>query len=120
MLYTSSMKNLLYILLAVGVAVFTNSIAAVWAKQDSKLSIWLIAVILLSPLVFITYGLVTARLGVSVASGTVDALMTIGSIAVGLFIFREIDSLIAWQYVGIALAVVGIFLMVFAPQFFSK
>ena len=41
------------------------------------------------PLVFITYGLVTSKIGIALASSVVDALMIIGSIAVGLFIFMR-------------------------------
>ena len=111
------MKNILYIVVAVGVALLANSIATIWAKQDSKFTLWLLAVILISPLVFITYGLITSKVGMSIASGVVDSLLTISSIAVGLFIFKEWDSLISWQYVGIVLAIAGIFLMVFSPNF---
>lgn len=114
------MRNILYIVIAVGVAVLANSIAAIWAKQDSRYGWWLLAVILISPLVFITYGLVTSKLGVSVASGTVDSLLTITTILVGIFIFKEINTLTGLQYLGIALAMAGIFLMVFSPQLFSK
>lgn len=111
------MKNILYIIIAVGVALLANSISAVWAKQDSRYSLWLVAVILISPLVFITYGLVTSRVGLSIAAGTVDSLLTISTIAVGLFVFHEWDKLIGLQYLGIVLAMAGIFLMVFSPSF---
>ena len=61
------MKNLLYILIAVVVAVSANSISAIWAKPENRSSIWLLAVILISPLVFIAYGLVTSRIGMAPA-----------------------------------------------------
>ena len=62
------MKNLLYILVAVVVAVSANSVSAIWAKQESKLSLWLLVVILISPMVFITYGVVTSLVGLAIAS----------------------------------------------------
>ena len=111
------MKNLLYILIAVVVAVSANSISAIWAKQENKFSIWLLFVILISPLVFITYGLVTSKIGIALASSVVDALMIIGSIAVGLFIFHETNKIIGLQYVGMAFALLGVLLIIFSPYF---
>ena len=110
------MKNIFYIIVAVGVALLANSVSAIWARQPNRFSIWLIAVILLSPLVFITYGIVTSKVGLSIAAGTVDSLLTLSTIAVGLIIFHEWDKLTSLQYVGIAFAIVGIFLMVFTSS----
>ena len=109
------MKNFLYILTAVVVAVSANSISAIWAKQDSKFSPWLWAVVLISPLVFITYGLVTTRIGVALASSVIDSLMIIGSIMVGLFLFKEWDKILGLQYLGIGLALLGVLLIIFSP-----
>lgn len=109
------MKNLLYVLVAVAVAVSANSVSAIWAKQESKFSIWLLFVILISPLVFITYGLVTAKIGIALASSVIDSLMIIGSIAVGLFIFHEKNQIIGLQYLGMGFAVLGVLLIIFSP-----
>lgn len=95
------------------IALVANSISAIWASGESKLSLWLIALILISPLVFITFGLTTERIGVTVSSGTIDALLTIGTIAVGLIAFKEWDTLTAYQYAGIILTIVGIILLNF-------
>ena len=111
------MKNILYILVAVGIAVSANSISAVWAKQENRLSPWLLAVILVSPLVFITYGLVTSKIGVALASSVIDSLMIVGSIIVGLFLFKEWDKIIGLQYLGMGLAVLGVLLIIFSPYF---
>ena len=111
------MKNLLYILIAVVVAVSANSISAIWAKQDSKFSVWLWAVILVSPLVFITYGLVTSRIGVALASSVIDSLLVVGTIAVGLILFKEWDKILGLQYVGMAFALLGVLLIIFSPYF---
>jgi len=97
------------------VAVSANSISAIWAKQDSKFSPWLWAVVLISPLVFITYGLVTTRIGVALASSVIDSLMIIGSIMVGLFLFKEWDKILGLQYLGIGLALLGVLLIIFSP-----
>ena len=111
------MKNLLYVFVAVVVAVTANSISAIWAKQDSKFSLWLVAVILISPVVFITYGLVTTKIGLTLATSVIDSLLIIGTILVGLFIFRDIDKILTLQYVGMALALSGVLLIIFSPHF---
>jgi multidrug transporter EmrE-like cation transporter len=111
------MRNFLYIIIAVIVAVSANSISAIWAKQESKFSIWLVAVIAISPLVFITYGLVTSRIGVALASSVIDSLLIVGTIAVGLVLFKEWDKILSLQYVGIALAIFGVSLILFSPYF---
>src|SRR3989344_3907674 len=111
------MKNLLYVLVAVVVAVSANSISAIWAKPENRLSLWLLAVILISPLVFITYGLVTSRIGVALASSVIDSLLIVGTIAVGLVLFKEWDKIIGLQYLGMGLAIVGVLLIIFSPYF---
>ena len=111
------MKNLLYIIVAVIVAVSANSISAVWASQTNKFSLWLLAVILISPLVFITYGLVTSRIGLSLASSVIDSMLIVGTVLVGLAVFKEWDKILALQYLGIAVTLVGVCLILFSPYF---
>ena len=77
-----------YIIGAVLVALLANSISAVWAGKSDKFStIWFLALLVISPLVFITFGLVTSKLGLSMTSAIVDSLLTIGTILIGLFFF---------------------------------
>lgn len=101
----------LYIALAVAIALTANAISTVWAKGDDKFTLWLLALIVISPLVFITFGLVTARTGLVVSSGTIDSLLTISTILLALFVFQEWSAVSPYQYVGIACTVTGIFLM---------
>ena len=63
-------------------------------------------------MVFITFGLVTSRVGVAVSSAVVDTLLTVSTVAVGLLLFREWNRLSAIQYVGMLLALMGVLLMV--------
>ena len=112
-----TMKNFLYIAVAVVIAVSANSISAIWARQDNKFSLWLLAVILISPLVFITYGVVTSRIGVALSSTIIDALLIVGTILVGLVLFDEWNKILSLQYVGMAFALVGISLILFSPYF---
>lgn len=103
-----------YIVVAVFVALSANYISTIWASKENKFSSpWFLAVIIISPLVFITFGLVTAKLGLALTSGTVDALLTISTVLVGLFLFHEWNSLSLYQFTGIALSLVGIILMQF-------
>ncbi|MBI4093862.1 hypothetical protein HY417_02765 [Candidatus Kaiserbacteria bacterium] len=106
----------LFVLVALAVAVLGNYIGATWASKDDKMSLWLLALFIVSPLVFITFGLVTTRFGVAVGSGTLDALLTISTVALGLFVFHEWDTLSVYQYVGLFLVVAGIILMQFASR----
>lgn len=111
-MYMSTLITWVYVLATVCLAITANSISAIWATQENKLSSpWLFAILIISPLVFITFGLVTSKFGLATASGTADALLTAGTILVGLFIFRELSSVSSYQFLGMALSVVGIILM---------
>ena len=102
---------LLYVAGAVLVALAANSISAIWAGKENKMTLWLLAVIAIAPLVFITFGLVTSKLGLAVGAATVDSLLVISTVLVGLFLFREHNTFSLYQYIGVSLAVLGIILM---------
>jgi len=113
------MKSLtiwLYVLGALAIAVLGNSVSTIWAKEPDKYSWWLLAVILISPFVYISFGLVTSKLGLSIASGAVDSLLTVTTIAIGLIFFQEWSKVSALQYIGMLLALCGVFLMLFFPK----
>lgn len=102
----------IYITVAVLIALSANYISVIWASKENKFSSpWLLAVVVISPFVFITFGLVVSKLGVALTSGTVDSLLTVSTILVGLFIFHEWGNLSLYQYTGIVLAIGGIVLM---------
>lgn len=105
------MEKWLYIIMAVFIAVAANSISTVWAAKADKFNIWLLFLIIISPFVFITFGLVTSRIGLALSSGTIDSLLTISTILVGLFIFKEWDSMSMYHYIGMSLTLAGIFMM---------
>jgi multidrug transporter EmrE-like cation transporter len=103
---------IILVVVAVGVAVLANSISAVWASQESKIyTWWLPAVILISPLVFITFGLTVEKLGVTVGSATLDSSLTIATVLVGLIFFGEWASTSSIQYLGLVFTLSGIVLM---------
>jgi hypothetical protein len=111
-----SASTWLYIVAAVAVASLTNSVSAVWAGGENRFSIWLPVMVLLSPIVFVTFGLVAARTGLAIAAGTVDALLIIVTIVIGLIFFREWTKTSALQYLGIGFSLIGICLMLFFPK----
>lgn len=104
------------VLIAVMIALLANSVSAVWAKSDERFSWWLIALVMISPLVFVSFGLTSSRLGVAVSSGVIDSLLTISTIAVGLILFQEWNRLSSFQYVGLLFALTGVFLMLYFPK----
>lgn len=113
------MKNLslwVYVIVAVAIAISANSISTIWAKGEDRFSPWLIAVITISPFVFISFGLVVSKVGMAISSGVIDSLLTFSTIAIGLIVFREWDKVSAAQYVGMAFAMTGIVLMLFFPK----
>lgn len=113
------MKNLpvwFYVIGAVAIALLANTVSAIWARGDDKFSLWLLALLVISPMVFISFGLTTSKLGVTVSSGTIDSLLTVSTIVVGLVLFQEWQRISALQYLGIVFALAGIFLMVFFPK----
>jgi multidrug transporter EmrE-like cation transporter len=112
------MKNFeiwLNVAIAVFIALAANYTASMWANSENK-PLWFILMLLISPLVFITFGLTTSRLGVSISSGTIDSLLTISTVMIGLIFFQEWNKVSMIQYIGIAFALCGIFLMVFSPK----
>jgi multidrug transporter EmrE-like cation transporter len=102
--------------LAVAVAALGNTVSTIWANQPNRLSPWLAAMVAISPVVFVTFGLVASRTGMAIAAGTVDLTLTLVTFAVGLVVFREWNRVSPAQYVGMALAVAGIALMLFFPR----
>ncbi|MDB5204491.1 MAG: hypothetical protein JWP09_519 [Candidatus Taylorbacteria bacterium] len=109
------MKNLnvwFLIAIAVAVAVAGNSVASIWAnKEDKWTSPWFFLLLLVSPLVFITFGLVTPKLGLAGTSGVIDTLLTVSTIVIGLFFFGEWSTLTLYKGLGLLLCVSGIILM---------
>ena len=111
-----NISKLLYIAIAVALALSANSVSAIWAKDGNRYSMWFPLLLALSPLVFISFGLVTAKMGVTVTSGILDSLLTILTMLIGIVFFKEWDKISVAQYIGMVFAVVGILLMLFFPK----
>lgn len=111
-----NLPNWFYIVVSVLVALTANTLSAIWARNADKFSFWLVAVLAISPLVFLSFGYTTSKIGIAVSSGTIDSLLTITTIVMGLVAFNEWDKLSVYQYIGIVLALFGVFLMVYFPK----
>lgn len=113
------MKSLIWgglILGAVFLAVLSDTVATMWAKGDNKFSFYLPILFALGPLVFISFGLVTTKSGLAIASATVNSLLAISSILVGLIYFGEWEKISYLQLFGITLALLGIIFMIIPQQ----
>lgn len=94
---------------AVAVAALTNSVAALWAQNMH--SMYFVLLLILSPFVFISFGIVSASKGLSIASGLIDTLLVVTTVIIGLVFFEEWKKISIMQCIGLALACSGIFLM---------
>jgi multidrug transporter EmrE-like cation transporter len=112
----SPVSTALTIAAAVATAALANAVSAKWAKEGGGWSAWFFAMMVLSPLVFISFGLVSSKLGLAIGSGVVDSLITLSTIAIGLLLFHEARGISPLQYLGMALALAGVFLMLFFPK----
>jgi len=106
----------LNVAIAVAIAFTANYTASMWASSESNKPLWFILMLMISPFVFITFGLTTAKLGVAVSSGTIDSLLTITTVMMGLVLFQEWNKISTIQSCGLVFALCGIFLMVFFPK----
>jgi hypothetical protein len=102
--------------LAVALASSADALSLLWARGGRLDSPAFLALLLLSPLVFITFGLISARLGLAVTSGVINSLLVLCTILIGLFVFGEWQRVSAWQYAGMVLSVAGLVLMLFFPK----
>lgn len=99
------------ICLSVAIGAFTNSIATVWAKGGAQSNYWLAATCICAPFVFISYGIVSRHLGMSIAVGTIDSLLVVTSVMIGMTVFREWRQVTLAQILGIVLSLSGVALM---------
>lgn len=101
----------LVVALNIALAVTANSASTIWATRGMPVAGHFWAVVILSPLIFLSFGYTASKLGLAVASGVIDSLLTVSSVLVGLAFFGEWRAVSASQVWGLALAVTGIVLL---------
>ena len=108
------MKNFLLspwaaVLLCALLSTLTDTLGTLWwEKKDLSI---LFGTVLLSPLVFLSFGYVGRHLGLAMASSLTNTLIVVGPILVGLILRQEIRRLTMPQMIGMALLVAGITLL---------
>ena len=114
------MKNLLLspwpaVLACAALSTLTDTLGTVWWEQ--KKTWMLLAILALSPLVFLAFGYVGSHFGLAKASSLTNTLVVIGPILVGILFRGELRQLSAVEVAGMALAVAGIVLLTaFSPR----
>lgn len=114
------MKNLILspwsaVLICAALSTLADTLGTVWWEQKRT---WILLAILgISPLVFLAFGYVGSHFGLAKASSLTNTLVVIGPILVGIFFRGELRQLSFVELVGMALAVTGIVLLtVFSPR----
>jgi drug/metabolite transporter (DMT)-like permease len=86
-----------------------DSLCAAWAKRGARSA--LTAALVLGPFSYLAFAYVNTRLPLAVVSGWVNVTMAVMTMLVGLLVFGERDVLTSRQWVGCALAVVSLVLL---------
>ena len=113
------MKNLLLspwiaVLVCTLLSTLTDTLGTIWweRKQTSVL----IATILLSPLVFLSFGYIGSHFGLARASSLTNTLIVAGPILIGITFRHELRQLTLPQVFGMGFILIGITLLaVFRP-----
>jgi drug/metabolite transporter (DMT)-like permease len=114
------MKNFLLspwaaVLACAALSTLADTLGTSWWEQKR---LWMLLAILgLSPLVFLAFGYVGSHFGLAKASSLTNTLVVIGPILVGIIFRGELRQLSAVELAGIVLALAGIALLtVFSPR----
>jgi len=114
------MKNILLspwsaVVLCAALSTIADTLGTVWWEKKEN---WqLAAILLLAPVVFLSFGYVGSHFGLAKASSLTNTLIVIGPILVGILFRGELRQLSGIEIFGMALAVLGIVLLtVFSPR----
>ena len=103
------------VLACAALSTLVDTLGTVWWEQKR---LWvLLAIVGLSPLVFLAFGYVGSHFGLAKASSLTNTLVVIGPILVGIIFRGELRQLSAVELAGIVLALAGITLLtIFSPR----
>jgi multidrug transporter EmrE-like cation transporter len=103
------------VLACAALSTLADTLGTSWWEQKR---LWMLLAILgLSPLVFLAFGYVGSHFGLAKASSLTNTLVVIGPILVGIIFRGELRQLSALELAGIVLALTGITLLtVFSPR----
>jgi drug/metabolite transporter (DMT)-like permease len=97
---------------SVGFFILCDSLITNWAKNSSTAS--LVAVIVLSPVAYIFFGMVSGRANLAVGGAMVNLILVLAAVLVGFFYFKE--RLSALQWTGIGFGLIGILILSVSVQ----
>lgn len=103
--------TVLFIAINLALAIGANAAGTTWAQAGLRINGTFLVTLVLSPLVFLTFGFVASRMGLAPASATIDTLLTIGSVLVGLVWFGEWSQMTPRHLAGLGLAISGVVLL---------
>ena len=114
------MKNILLspwsaVVLCAALSTIADTLGTVWWEKKEN---WqLAAILLLAPVVFLSFGYVGSHFGLAKASSLTNTLIVIGPILVGILFRGELRQLSGIEIFGMTLSVLGIALLtVFSPR----
>ena len=108
--------NVLAIVGAVAIAVYTNGLAATWAMQPSRFNIYLLYLVVPSMLTFVSFGEVTRKYGVTGGSSIVDALLSTGTTLMGIFWFKEKNTLLWPHWLAVLFTISSVLIWLLVPR----
>ncbi len=108
------MKNLLLspwssVIVCAALSTLTDTLGTIW--WEKKQTSILVATILLSPVVFLSFGYVGSHFGLARASSLTNTLIVAGPILVGLIFRQELRQLCLPHVIGMGFIVTGITLL---------
>lgn len=95
------------ILISASAFVLCDYLSANWGKNNSVVSLFIMFSI--APIAYVLFGILNRTKSLSVSSGLVNMLLLIGTILVGIFIFK--DQLNIKQIIGLIFAITAIGLL---------
>ncbi len=100
----------------IALALTANALSTLWALRNGQDLVLLAVVVVISPIIFLSFGMVSSRVGLAVGSAWIDAALTISSVLLGMILFGGWRDVSLVQYGGIGLALAGIILMQFGKS----
>lgn len=91
---------------------FCDALSKNWAEGE-PISKWLFYLIFLAPIAYLIFGYITKEFGLALTGSIVNILIVLFTILIGLFYYREWHIITPVGYVGIFLAVIALFLIIF-------
>lgn len=101
------LKRWAFVIFSASLFIASDSFSAKWGKSGSLWALGLMFI--LAPMGYLMFGLLNRNTTLSVSSGLVNMMLLIGTVLIGIFVFK--DELTTRQTAGLVLAFVALGLM---------